>query len=103
MTVDPTDPNEPAIPDGYHLVMPIVACRSRGGPFDDAPYVAGWEMGSLFQILAQSAVRAMAMSIRADNQKQADLIAMNAGFTMHVHGVADGWASVEFRHVEDDQ
>lgn len=86
----------------WQMIMPLVACASQGGPYPDDAYCAGWEMGSLFQILAQSAVRAMAMSIRADNCAQADLIAMNAGFVMQVHQVADGWASVEFTHVDGD-
>lgn len=91
-----------SFPEDYAMLMPLVACASQGGSFDDVAYCAGWEMGSLFQILSMSAVRAMAMSIRADNQKQADLIAMNAGFVMYVHGTRDGWAAVEFTRGDDE-
>ncbi len=31
----------------YDLVMPFVACVSKGGAYDDQAFVAGWECGAL--------------------------------------------------------
>lgn len=32
---------------GYGLVMPFVSVASKGGPYDDDAYAAGWAMGAL--------------------------------------------------------
>lgn len=96
-------------PDGpeYGLLMPFVVVASAGGPFADAPYAAGWEMGKLGAVLAQCAFFGWPpdrQAILASNVKQAELIAMNYGFTMTVHPWAEEvpeeaaaeWADVSF-------
>lgn len=90
----------------YSLVMPFVVTASHGGPFDDAAYVAGWEMGRLYQrcaILDGLEVPAILATIRRANMPQADLIAMQ--FSRHMHevdpdeivdelGVVEEWAAI---------
>jgi hypothetical protein len=81
------------------LVFPLVVCASNGGPYDDAAFVAGYEMGlfnqrclsarawSLFQFTA---------TIRRANLPQADLIAMHHGLSMleQSDDATDEWATV---------
>jgi hypothetical protein len=66
----------------YGLVMPFVTVASKGGPHDDAAYVAGWEMGALDEVLdlADGIAVSVDRTIRAENREQADLIAMKHGF-----------------------
>jgi hypothetical protein len=57
-------------------VMPLVLCRSRGGPYDDEAFISGWRLGDLAAKLAQPGIGAIAESIRPHERRQADLIAM---------------------------
>jgi hypothetical protein len=87
----------------YGLVMPFVACRSNDGPYDDASYVAGYEMGVLDQSLATVAQDFVAWRqlIHAPNRRQADLIAMRHGFVMTVREtISDEWLDVRFSRTE---
>ena len=59
----------------YELEMPFVCVRSRGGPFDDESFVAGYQMGLLDAELAGS-VFDQGRAISVANREQADLIAM---------------------------
>ena len=45
-------------------VMPLVLCRSRGGPYDDEAFVSGWRLGDLAAKLAQPGISTIADSIR---------------------------------------
>jgi hypothetical protein len=84
-------------------VMPLVLCRSRGGPYDDEAFLSGWRLGELGSILAGAGISALAESIRPDERLQADLIAMARGFTMTVEpGSCGDWLSVTFTRVRDD-
>ena len=33
-------------------VMPLVLCRSRGGPYDDEAFSSGWRLGTIGATLA---------------------------------------------------
>jgi hypothetical protein len=71
----------------YGLVMPFVTCKSRGGPHDDASYVAGYEMGVLNRDLALTRFLGTlpgVKQIHAENVPQADLIAMRNSYSMEV-------------------
>mgnify|MGYP001569445451 CR=1 FL=1 len=63
----------------YGLVMPFVAVKSKGGPYDDQAYAAGWEMGVLSAKLASSPL-GHSTTIRTDHAEQADLLAMRYGY-----------------------
>lgn len=67
--------------DGFEMLVPIVAGTSEGGPFDDASFVAGFEMGRFWQtcasmqgLVGQTSGR---VTIHRNNKPQADLIAMH--------------------------
>jgi hypothetical protein len=84
-------------------VMPLVLCRSGGGPYDDEAFLSGWRLGELGSTLARAGIGALAESIRPVERLQADLIAMARGFTMTVEPGGGGeWLSVTFIRVRDD-
>jgi hypothetical protein len=84
-------------------VMPLVLCRSAGGPYDDAAFDSGWRLGELAAMLRRGEVRGLAESIRTVERRQADLIAMARGFTMSVVPSSDpGWLLVEFERMVDE-
>jgi len=66
----------------FGLLMPFVTVTSRGGPHDDASYVAGYEMGQLDARLAAAAHHHLGcpevVMLRC-NLPQAELIAMRHG------------------------
>lgn len=80
----------------YSLVMPFVVVTSVGGPYDDDAYVAGYEMGTLKYAL-DVAPEQFTETIRTANVPQADLLAMQARWTMHVEDTGvEGWSYVTF-------
>jgi hypothetical protein len=82
--------------------MPLVPCRSRGGPCDDEAFLSGWRLGDLAALLARPGLTAVAESIRPRGRLQADLIAMARGYTITVEpGGERGWWSVTFTRVRD--
>jgi hypothetical protein len=77
------------------LVMPFVTVFSRGGPHDDASYVAGWEMGGLNAELEHARVISLERLIHTENAAQADLIAMRYGYRAEIEPThVDGWSSL---------
>lgn len=94
-------------PAEYGMVMPFVAVASKGGPFDDASYCAGYEMGQLDAAL-QLKPRQLQVTIRTVNVAQADLVAMRRGYTSEAHPQSEcgTWTWVEFepmRAVSDSE
>jgi hypothetical protein len=82
-------------------VMPLVLCRSRGGPFDDEAFMSGWRLGELGATLGRPGISALAESIRPNERLQADLIAMALGFTMTVEPSSSrDWLAVTFTRID---
>ncbi len=80
----------------YSLVVPFIPVASRGGPYDDTAYTAGYEMGLIDACLHVGAVHEAI--IRTANTLQADLIAMRRGYvcqTSPVPGCPE-WSHVRF-------
>ena len=89
--------------DHSGTVMPLVLCRSRGGPYDDEAFMSGWRLGDIGATLARPGISALAESIRPHERLQADLIAMARGYTMTVEPSSSAdWLSVTFTRVRDD-
>lgn len=86
----------------YGLVMPFLPVESRGGPYADAAYVAGWEMGRTDAVLEAAAALGLTpdtgLLIHSANREQVDLIAMHHGFTTDYEPLdEDGvWGRVDF-------
>lgn len=86
------------------LVMPFVAVTSKGGPYDDAAYVAGYEMGVLEGQLSGAHDPVEGTSgppgvgtvrwIRKANADQVDLIAMKHGRRVEFGETFDHYISV---------
>lgn len=88
--------------DDRELVMPFVAVATKGGPYDDEAYAAGYEMGrldvTLERLAGANADPILITTIQADNREQADLIAMRHGFIAETAlADVDGWAHLRVR------
>jgi hypothetical protein len=82
--------------------MPLVLCRSRGGPYDDEAFLSGWRLRDIAAKLALPGISAMADSIRPHERLQADLVAMACGYAMTVAPSGDTeWLSVTFVRIDD--
>ena len=83
-------------------VMPLVLCRSRGGPYDDDAFSSGWRLGAIGAALAGPGTSALCESIRAQERVQADLLAMAYGYSMTVDASTDpDWLTVTFTRTGD--
>ena len=81
---------------GLDLVLPFVVCVSAGGPYDDEPFVAGFEAGMLHAQLALGH-RRRETTVHAGIIEQLDRIAMLHGYTMEATPTeVDGWTRVVF-------
>ena len=84
----------------YALIMPFVVCQSKGGPYEDDAYAAGWEAATIDANLANwrrlglSPIRTP-LTVRTDNMRQIDLVAMHRGYEVEVISEADGWTKIE--------
>lgn len=100
MAADEPDDGQP---EGYSLVMPFVSVASKGGPYDDSAYCAGWAMGALDTRLATLALVSLSETVRTDDLGQADLVAMKNGYAMQRHeSEVEGWTFVEFTRLSVD-
>src|SRR5262245_3722500 len=87
---------------GAPAELPLVLCRSRGGPFDDEAFRSGWRLGDIGSVLSRFGVSALADSIRPWERLQADLLAMAYGYTMTVEPSGDPeWLLVTFTRARD--
>jgi hypothetical protein len=68
----------------FELVMPFVVVTSKGGPYDDAAFVAGWECAVIDRALGAVAEyeATFRRTVHSANLPQLDLIAMKHGYAM---------------------
>lgn len=85
------------------LVLPFVACRSRGGPFDDESFVAGFQCGEIDRALSVAALtgaqRVRFPTVYASLLPQLDLVAMRHLYQLGPVTVSEQaplWADVTF-------
>lgn len=80
--------------EGYELAVPFLPVQSLSGPFEDAAYAAGWEMGALQSVLAgpKALYRGWVFE---ENREQVDLLAMRHGYSFDVTEEADGYVHIE--------
>jgi hypothetical protein len=86
---------------GMELVMPFVVCRSKGGPYDDGSFAAGWQAGEIDQALRVAeqgpAVRLRYPMVYAALIPQLELIGMKHGWLkFEAVPTAYGWCDVTF-------
>lgn len=77
----------------------LVATTPHGGAYETEAYMAGWEMGRLANTLARTP-QSVVQEIRADNLRQADLLAMAYGYVLINHGFSGGLVSVEIKRAD---
>ena len=110
MSSEPLDQPESA---EYGLVMPFVVVTSKGGPYDDDAFTAGYSAGSIDANLAMANhlnADRLDYTVRTGLLPQLDLIAMRHGYTMtrtEVEATADyeampEWTFVRFQRGTDD-
>lgn len=80
---------------GYDLVMPFLPVVSKGGPYDDDAFVAGYEMGQLNAVLESRSPQSTSVTIKTANAAQADLIAMRHRYRCETT-VSDEWPEWTF-------
>jgi hypothetical protein len=81
----------------FSLLMPFVVCQSKGGPYDDEAYVAGYEAGLVDARLDSGVDAFMADWLcHADNAPQLDLIAMRHGYKAEFRELGDGWMEARY-------
>lgn len=84
----------------FGLLMPFVVVESKGGPYVDDAYVAGFEAGRIDGQLNVGPRRLTTLA-HVGNLPQLDLLAMNQGYAMtSVEPEGDGWATVTFEPAE---
>lgn len=98
-----SDPEEKDPESEWGLVMPFVVCASKGGPYDDDSFVAGYEAGRLSVLLESLATcggSGALFIVRTGLLPQYDLMAMRYGFILVSAPCpgADGWSAVTFTH-----
>lgn len=76
------------------LLIPFVVVQSRGGPWEDGAFTAGWRLGQLWQVLAPSGAGWRGM-VREDDLPQVELIAMHYGCTVEKDEPFVGWVHVK--------
>jgi hypothetical protein len=83
------------------LVMPFVGVKSKGGPFDDQAFTAGYEMGLLDALLGHAYTFGIVdRTLRVENREQADLLAMRHGWRAKFADTeVEGWIYAEFVRV----
>ena len=93
----------------YDLVMPFVVCRSRGGPYDDQAFTAGWWCGQADTTLSAAPEECDRLSFSVGVPSllapQLDLIAMSRGFTLvhELYGDDDEFMFIRFDRGAPDE
>lgn len=81
----------------YGLIMPFLPVQSKGGPYADDAFVAGYQMGLLDAQLGGS-IYDQGRAVYVANRQQADLIAMKHGFVAEfTDEEVEGWVCMTLR------
>lgn len=77
--------------------MPFLPVESRGGPYQDSSYAAGFEIGRLYVLLEFGAMPYWEGQIRTPNLGQVDLICMRFGYIIEFWQGDDQFTFVRIR------
>lgn len=98
-----TDPMDQPERDEMELVVPFIVCQSKGGPYDDLSFVAGFQSGMVdraLQVAAQCDAQSVRFTVATPLVPQLELLAMNRGFpVVEAESSAEWaeWSLVTFR------
>ena len=84
----------------YELVMPFVSVSSKGGPYSDESFTAGFQAGEISGKLSERVILATTFLIYSELISQVDLIAMRYGYSMEVLHREDPWAQVGVTRID---
>ena len=87
----------------YGFVMPFNVCTSKGGPYEDQSFVAGFQTGAIFAMLeaakAVGAASTLPHPVYVELLDQLDLIGMQFGFELVADLAEDpDWRLVWFQN-----
>lgn len=91
----------------YELLMPLVVCKSNGGPYDDKSFVVGMRYSEVMfglQTLPLFGIVEYTSWVEPDLVPQLDLLAMHYGWTVttvpcSTEGCEEEWVHVKFTKV----
>ncbi len=83
----------------FEMVMPFLPVASRGGPFEDQAFVAGYQAGRLDAQLEHERPPEVLVLVDERLREQADLIAMGRGYTLEAQGAGEGWVRLRLTRV----
>lgn len=77
----------------FELEMPFVCVTSKGGPFDDEPFVAGFRVGQIYAMTYFHVPHLLQMVSPAEVE-QIDLIAMKHGYRLETIPRTEEWTEI---------
>lgn len=82
----------------YELIMPFTVCKSNGGEYDDAAFVAGWQGGRIDAELRaiQGTDATLRYQVAPGLVPQLDLLAMKYGYRVACFESGEGCVGVSF-------
>ena len=92
--------SEPIQPDPgervheYNLLLPFLPVESKGGPYDDLAFCAGYDVGYLHAQMRLGEEGVITTQVRSALVEQLDLCAMESDWHMQNNGEEDDWTSV---------
>lgn len=95
-----TESNEPGDTFGYELVMPFVACKTQGGPYDDDAFTSGYRLGGLEARLELAAPPVWEVYVNPADIPQLDLICMRHSYSLEPGEAQDEWVPVTLRNLK---
>lgn len=90
-------------PEDTEAVIPFITVVSNGGPHEDEPFLAGYQVGTIDGTLRPRIVAAMTCLIYSNLKLQVDLIAMNHGYTCDLLAENEVLAHIGFTRIEREE
>jgi hypothetical protein len=87
---------------GFGLVMPFTMVMSKGGPYEDKSFTAGYQMGEIAGKLEMRSIAASTYLIYVDLIDQLDLIAMRFNYKTEVLYQDEYWVQVGVMRIDGE-
>lgn len=85
-------------------VILFVCCEAHNGPFDDRAFMAGFQIGQLYEQLHFERPSALSVSVFWELEQMVDLIAMSAGYACAFRRgfrTEDGWIEAFLQRIDN--
>lgn len=95
----------------YEMIMPLVVCKTNGGPYDDLSFVVGMRYAEIvlaLQTLPVFGVIECVTMVENGLVPQLDLLAMHYGWSLETtpcetEGVDETWTEAKFTKLVDGE